>query len=171
MKGTTYSSEWEQRFVEVVYERGHERFFERFLLAHDVKNLLIVSPWITSLSNETVQLSRIAEKIKKEEINTCVFMRDPKKEDKNADAVDIFNTCPTLRLYYNNELHAKVYVSRCEPFGFALVGSANLSGFATRSYEIGLMIEGKGKGTDIIEDLVRLGRYDLPGRSGTYRIK
>lgn len=38
-----FNNEWEQKFVKVVYEGGHEAFFERFLLAVEVRNLLIVS--------------------------------------------------------------------------------------------------------------------------------
>ena len=160
-------TEWEQRFVEIVYEGGHEAFFERFLLARDVGYLLIVSPWITSLSDEKVRLHDIVKKIIRENIQTRVFMRDPKKEPINVEGAEILRPCPTVGLYFNNELHAKVYVCRCDPFGFALVGSANLSGYATRAHEIGLMIEGKGKGRDIIEELQRMGTDDLPNRSGT----
>lgn len=166
-----FNNEWEQKFVKVVYEGGHEAFFERFLLAVEVRHLLIVSPWITSLSEERIQLWDIVEKITKEKINTRIFMRDPQKEPFNIEAVGILKSCPTVTLFYNNELHAKVYVCRCEPFGFALVGSANLSGRATRAHEIGIMIEGKGKGQDIIEELQRLGIYDLPGRAGTILVK
>jgi hypothetical protein len=58
-----FNNEWEQKFVKVVYEGGHEAFFERFLLAVEVRHLLIVSPWITSLSEERIQLWDIVEKI------------------------------------------------------------------------------------------------------------
>jgi len=166
-----FYGEWEQTFVKVVYEGGHEAFFERFLLAVGVRDLLIVSPWVTALSGERIQLSDIVRKITSEGINTRIFMRHPRKEPMNTDTAEIFKYCPTVSLFFNNELHAKVYVCRCDPFGFALVGSANLSGHATRAHEIGIMIDGKGKGQDIIEELQRLGTYDLPGRAGTINAK
>lgn len=168
---STYcSAEWEQRFVQIVDEGGHEAFFHRVLLASGIKHLLIISPWITSLKDEEVQLQEIIRKIKKGNINTRVFMRHPKKEHFNIEAANMFISCPTATLFFNNELHAKVYVCRCDPFGFALVGSANLSGKATRAYEIGLMIQGKGRGVEIIEDLEKLGSHDLPGRAGTQQV-
>jgi hypothetical protein len=103
----------------------------------------------------------------REKISTRVFMRHPRKEPINVEAVEIFGSCLTVNLYFNNELHAKVYVCKCDPIGFALVGSANLSGHATRSHEIGLMVEGKGKGIDIVEELQTLG-VDLQNRCGTF---
>jgi hypothetical protein len=86
----------------------------------------------------------------------------------NLTAVEIFRGIKSVSLFFNNELHAKVYVCRCYPFGFALVSSANLSGHATRALEIGVLIEGKGNGRNIIEELEFLGLEDIPNRSGTF---
>jgi len=159
--------DWEQKFVTIVHEKGHEKFFLRFLLAQKISHLSIISPWITSLNNEQITLVDIVSKIKKENVETLVFMRSPTKEKHNREAAELFVSCPSVTLYYNNELHAKVYLCRCDPVGFALVGSANLSGKVTRAYEIGLMIDGKGRGVDIIEELQNLGLHDIPNRAGT----
>lgn len=159
--------EWEARFARIVYERGHEVFFERFLLASQVRRLVIVSPWITTLRGESTTLEDIVAKVNSEEVSTTVIMRHPRKEPWNSEAAQLFSRNQFITVYFNNELHAKVYVCRCDPFGFALVTSANLSGQATRALEIGVLIEGKGYGRDIVEELERLGTEDLPNRSGT----
>src|SRR3989337_2310495 len=158
---------WEEKFVRVVYEGWHSIFFERFLQAVEVSALVIISPWIRTLEGETVTLADIVQAIERKKAPTTVVMRNPIKEPLNKEADALLRQCPYVSLYYNNDLHAKIYVCRCEPFGFALLGSANLSGRATRALEIGLLIEGKGVGRDIVQELGALGRDDVPNRSGT----
>ena len=164
-----FSVTWEGKFARIVYEGGHIVFFERFLLATSIKKLVIVSPWISALRDEKISLEDIILMIKKHNVPTIVIMRDPERERLNMKAAKLFRECREIDLCFNNELHAKVYICRCAPFGFALIGSANLSGKATRVYEIGVMIEGKGYGREIIEELDLLGREDLLNRAGTYR--
>ncbi len=159
--------EWETRFARIVYEGGHKAFFDRFLLATEIHRLVIVSPWITTLQEESITLRDIIANIETQRVRTTVVMRHPKKEPLNLEAAELFTSSKFVTVYVNNDLHAKVYVCRCAPFGFALVGSANLSGRATRAHEIGVLIEGKGPGRDIIEELELLGTEDLPSRSGT----
>ncbi len=158
---------WEEQFARVVYQGGHSIFFDRFVQAVNVHTLVIVSPWVQTLQGESMSLVDIIRSIEQKKAPTTVVMRDPKREPLNKDADALFRDCPYVSLYYNNDLHAKIYVCRCEPFGFALLGSANLSGHAIRALEIGLLIEGKGAGGDIVEELERLGRDDIPNRSGS----
>ena len=158
---------WEERYATVVREGGHTIFFERFVQATDVTSLVIVSPWIQCLDDEPITLRSIIWSIERGRVPTTVIMRSPQKEHLNSESAEIFEHCPFITLYYNNELHAKVYVCRCQPFGFALLGSANLSGRATRALEVGLLIEGKGAGRDIVKELELLGKMDIPNRSGT----
>ena len=170
MEGNDFSATWEEKFAKIIYEGGHTVFFERFLLAIDIKSLVIISPWISTLPNENIRLEDIIFTIKKQKIPTTVIMRDPERERLNIEATKLFRQCHhNINLYFNNELHAKVYVCKCPPFGFALIGSANLSGRATRAHEIGVFIEGKGYGKEIIEELDLLGKEDLLNRAGTYR--
>jgi hypothetical protein len=158
---------WEERFVTIVREGGHTLFFERFLQAVEITSLVIVSPWIRTLVGEPISLKDIMLTVKKRKVPTTVIMRSPEKEPMNREAAEVFQASSLITLYYNNDLHAKIYVCRCQPFGFALLGSANLSGRATRALEIGIMIEGKGHGCSIIEQLESLGKEDIPNRSGT----
>jgi phosphatidylserine/phosphatidylglycerophosphate/cardiolipin synthase-like enzyme len=158
---------WEARFARIVYDGGHEAFFDRFLLAAEISRLVIVSPWVTSLRDERITLRDILANIEAQRVQTTVVMRHPGKEPLNYQAAELLTESRFVTLYVNNDLHAKVYVCRCAPFGFALVGSANLSGRATRAHEIGVLIEGKGAGRDIVEELDLLGTDDLPNRSGT----
>jgi len=158
---------WEERFITVVREGGHSLFFERFIQAVEVTSLVIVSPWIRNLDGESLSLKDILWSVEMGRVPTTIIMRSPEREALNGDAAELFDGCPFITLYYNNDLHAKIYVCRCQPFGFALLGSANLSGQATRALEVGLLIEGKGAGRAIIEELELLGKEDIPNKAGT----
>jgi len=158
---------WEEKFVTVVREGGHSLFFERFIQAVGITSLVIISPWIQSLEGEPISLKDIIWSIERSKVSTTVIMRNPTKEPLNRDAAELFKESSFITMYYNNDLHAKIYVCRCQPFGFALLGSANLSGRATRALEVGLLIDGKGAGRAIIEELDILGKEDIPNRAGT----
>ena len=157
----------EEKYVRVVQEGGHLSFFDRFVVATGITELIIISPWITDLESERIKLSQIIYTINREKVPTIIITRDPQHESLNIDALKLFEESRWITIYYNNDLHAKVYVCHCDPFGFALIGSANLSGRATRALEIGVFIEGKGHGCNIIDELALLGKYDIPGRAHT----
>jgi len=165
--------QWEESYAQVVRTGGHILFFERFFSAHDIHRLVIISPWVGFLQREKCgySLEDIARRINSNRIPTYVITRDPEVEIANIKAIDIFLSCPSVNLYYNNSLHAKVYVCRCEPFGFALLSSANLSSTSVKMVEIGLMIEGKGYGQIVVEELECVGKEDLPGMSETKVVK
>lgn len=165
--------QWKESYTQVVKAGGHMRFFERLFTAHDIHSLVIISPWIGFLQREKLgySLEDIARSINSNQIPTYIITRDPESETVNREAIDIFYSCPSVNLYYNNSLHAKIYVCRCEPFGFALLSSANLSMASSSIVEIGLMIEGKGYGQMIIEELEHVGKEDLPGMPETKAVK
>ena len=164
-----YKPKWEEEYAKVAREGGHLEFFERFVDATAVSSLVIISPWIQTLNGEQITLEDIMRKIERDGIETTVIMRDPRRESMNYRANDLFKNCQHVTLYYNNDLHAKVYVCKCDPFGFALLSSANMSGHATRALEIGLLIEGKGVGCDIVDELDMLGKEDVPNMELTRR--
>ncbi|MFX0194899.1 MAG: hypothetical protein ACFFCW_02160 [Candidatus Hodarchaeota archaeon] len=161
--------QWEESYAQVVREGGHILFFERLFAAHNIHSLVIMSPWIGFLQREEFGYSveDIAEFINSNHIPTHIITRSPEVEATNREATDILTSCPSVNLYYNSSLHAKLYVCRCEPFGFALISSANLSMASSKMVEIGLMIDGKGYGQIVVEELENVGKEDLPGMPGT----
>jgi len=160
---------WEETYARVVRSGSHILFFERLLGAYNVKSLVIVSPWIGPLGRDSFgySLEDIAAFIVNHHIVTYVVTRAPETTPTNHEAVRILLACPSVNLFYNDSIHAKFYVCRCEPFGFALLSSANLSSGAASMVEIGLMIDGKGYGQAVVEELEALGKEDLPNMAGT----
>lgn len=161
---------WEDRYVRVIVEGGHRYFFERFLDAVEVTALTIVSPWISARGILDSQFHGMVKKIRQENIRATVLLRDAIKEPINAEAIALLTDLPTVTVFSNNELHAKLYVCKCSPYGFAYVGSANLTGRGTTAFEVGLVVDGKGEGIPIIDELHRIGWQDLPNRAGSRRI-
>ncbi len=162
-----HHADWRERYIEVAYERGHVQFFERVFSAANVRKLVIVSPWIASKATDAFGIPALADFITRNRVPTTVVMRDPAKEPVNAEAAAILKarTAPWLTLYYNNGVHAKVYVCRCQPFGFALLSSANLLPHGSRSCEVGLLVFGFGAGEKTVEELELLGTDYIPGKS------
>lgn len=160
--------EWEERYVRVIVEGGHREFFDRFLLAEGVRSLVIVSPWIDSVGEMADQFSAVARRIALDRIDTTVIVRHPRKEPTNYPAVTRFAAMPTVQLFFNNELHAKVYACYCQPYGFAYVGSANLTGRAIVAFEVGVMVDGRGAGIRVVDELAQVGTVDLLNRAGTF---
>jgi hypothetical protein len=148
-------------------------FFKRLFGAQAVRSLVLVSPWIGVFEREHFgySLEDIAGLIVACHIPTYVVMRAPEVAPTNDSAAVILSRCPSVNLFFNNDLHAKVYVCRCDPFGFALLSSANLSSSAANTVEIGLMIDGKGYGQLVIEELENVGKEDLPNMAGTRAAK
>jgi len=157
---------WWEQYVEVVYEKGHIEFFERMFGASGVWKLVIVSPWIASRIDDPINIESIADYIKKFHVDTTIIMRNPEKEPTNSAAVNLFKRkiSPWMTLYYNNSVHAKIYVCRCQPFGFALLSSANFTPHDPRSYEVGLVVNGFGAGQKIVEELELTGTEYIPGK-------
>lgn len=168
-----YEHIWEEAYTQVVKEGGHLRFFERLFIAHNIQSLVIISPWIVLLRQGSFyyDIEALAQFINSNQIPTYIITRNPEKETVNKRAIDILTTCPSVNIFYNNSLHAKIYVCRCEPFGFALLSSANLTDSSLSTVEIGLMIEGKGYGQMIVEELENIGKEDFPGMSETQVVK
>lgn len=165
--------DWEEAYAHVVREKGHMLFFERLFGAQGVRSLVLVSPWIGVLARERFgySLEDIARLIVACHIPTYVVTRAPEVAPTNEPAVTILARCAPVNLFFNNDLHAKVYVCKCDPFGFALLSSANLSASAANTVEIGLMIDGKGYGQLVVEELENVGKEDLPNMAGTRVVK
>ena len=136
-----------------------------------VSELVVASPWITDHSSDNGTVEQISGMIGKWRIPTFVFTRPPESV-AHMKALEILKTCPSLELIYNRYLHAKVYACVAPyPYGFALLGSANLTQGSERLYEIGLMILSGGGGDHIVKELSDFGLLYLRTRPESEVIK
>jgi hypothetical protein len=160
---------WRENYVELAFEGGQIEFFDRFFSADKVSKLVIVSPWITKQEEQRISLNDIIEYINRYKIDTTIVTRSPEKEPINMNAIEFLksNIPQYLTLYYNNSIHAKIYVCRCSPFGYALLSSTNFTSPKSNLDEVGLFVNGFGAGERIIRELELVGTDYIPGRDTT----
>jgi hypothetical protein len=149
-----------------VVRSGVQRVFVSRLrrAAEHVQRIVVISPWITSVTDGPCPFSSLVSIIKARRIPGYFFTRPPETA-AHLRAVEILLRCPTAELLYNDNIHAKVYASTGpSPHAFALLGSANLTANSLALYEIGLLVLGVGPGSAIVDDLANFGLRHLRTR-------
>jgi len=145
-----------RRYAEILYHRTVERFIQRLVLREPVvRNLCIVSPFISPMTGSRYSLALLRAKIEREKIPTYVITREP-IEPYQFEAAAVLEQCPWIEVRYNPSVHAKLYVvqSTRESESFALFGSGNLTSKSIeRNLELGMMIYSVGPGRDLVKEL------------------
>lgn len=156
----------------LVTKRVPEKFLRRVIDGNNDKyhSLILVSPWIESMADEPYGLGRLMKQIQKHAIRTYVFTRPP-QEGWHEEAVRMMCQAATVEMNYNALLHAKFFVCDCEPYGFAMLATANLTANAILGYEVGMMVEGRGGGEPIVSKLRDLALITLRSYRETKRVK
>lgn len=156
----------------LVTKRVPEKFLRRVIDGNNDKyySLVLVSPWIELMADEPYGLNRLVKQIQKHTIRTYVFTRSP-KENWHVEAVRMLCQVATVEMNYNPLLHAKFFVCDCEPYSFAMLATANLTANAISGYEVGLMVEGRGGGGPIVNNLRDLALITLRSYKETKRVK
>lgn len=146
--------------AEVVADRVTEAFFKRFIdrvqSGDRCNGLWIVSPWFSNLQGEEISLEDILDVVRRNKIRTTVITRTPEPEYHRVAMRKVLRRSP-VEVYFNDTLHAKMYIARNEDVSLALVGSANLSKTGLHGIEVGLLIRGVGWGSEVVQSLVQVG--------------
>jgi hypothetical protein len=136
-----------------------------------VRHVVVVSPWITSGAGNESVLNSLLQIIRSQRLVSYFITRRP-QNSAHLEAVEKVKSCPTAELVYNDNVHAKIYAAPGPPpYGFALLGSANLTAGSLELYEIGLLIVGVGAGTAIVDDLANFGFRHLRTRPESEVVK
>lgn len=137
----------------------------------EAHKIIIASPWISYSDTKGGPLLNIVSTIGAYKIPTYVFTRQP-ENTTHALAMDILMSCPYVEIVYNNSLHAKLYICMAPyPYGFAIIGSANLTSGSENLYEIGLLILAQGGGEEIVKQLASFGLDYLRTRPDSQIVK
>jgi hypothetical protein len=155
----------------VVRNGVHKVFAARLRRASNTaKYVVIASPWITE-SSKGGSLDQITKILSEKRIPTYVFVRPPETEFE-LQGIQLLINCPTVELVYNPHLHAKLYTCIAPyPYGFALLGSANMTVRSNTLYEIGLLVLAAGGGEVIIKELASFGMDYLRTRPESLVVK
>jgi hypothetical protein len=136
------------------------------------QTLVIVSPFISNLAGELIDLRGIVQKINKDKTLTYIITQ-PSKEFYQQESIAILNQSPYVEIRYNQDIHAKLYICWCrksENESFALFGSGNLtSGGIRQNLELGMLIFSQDHGQTLVRNLYEWSTVGL--RSQSKRIK
>lgn len=147
-------------------------FMSRLVRAkRNVRLVMIASPWISTFEGRPYSLARFTAHLRRFTIPGYVFTRPPETAEQ-AEAVNILTECPLVELVYNSNLHAKIYACLGpQPYGFAILGSANMTTHSASLYEIGLLVLSASGGDFIVKELAEFGLNYLRTRPDSRVIK
>ena len=142
-----------------VVRNGIQEVFARRLkrIGKSARRVVITSPWITSDDASAGAIPEIAKTIEIYRIPTYIFTRRPESASHHR-AIDLFASFTGVEIVYNQHLHAKIFACLApHPYGFAILGSANLTTHSSVQHEIGIQISAVGGGEELIKELAGFG--------------
>jgi len=129
------------------------RILEYIISTEKINKIIIVSPWISPQRDKGL-LSILARKIQVERIETIIITRTP-RFDWHRQAISIL-AGSRVRIYYNDNLHAKIILIKTETMDYGFFGTANLTYNANFTDDVVIFIKGKGAGKQMLERLTLL---------------
>jgi len=160
-------------YVQIYLDKSVDQFLHKYMACEVFpQTLVIISPFISDLAGELINLNDLVAKINANKTITYVITRPP-KEKYQLDSMKILSPNPYIEVRYNESIHAKLYICWCrnsEEDSFALFGSGNLTkGGVRQNLELGMMIYSKDHGRNLVRDLYDWSAVEL--RSQSKRIK
>lgn len=146
-------------YLQILTERSVERFLQRYMSSSGQQALLIISPFIGNLENESYKLVDIIKKTQSEKGRIFVITREP-QAGYHKEGLAVLEQGENVEIRYNPDIHAKLYISwnRTEEESFAMFGSGNLtSAGITYNLELGMMILSRSHGRKLVRELYHWG--------------
>ena len=158
-------------FIRLQYGAGKviEPFLFRLFGEKNPKMIYWVSPWITHLDFRIANTKKLLQKIQFHRAGLIIVTRIPEAGSPHEAFIRDVKEMLTASIFYMPTLHAKFYIVTTQERRYALLGSANMYKWSKRSYELGIVIEARGQGEVLVDDLERLA-IDLRVAKNTKRI-
>lgn len=142
----------------------------QFAYAKKISQLVVVSPWITPWQ-ELPSFSWWIEEIYKRNLRTTVITRTP-TIPAHLNALKALARNEKTRVYLNDSVHAKIIACPGPfPWGFGVVGSANITSNSLNQLEIAIMVLARSGGDGIIKELAFIGDNYLRSHIDTKSFK
>lgn len=158
-------------FIRLKYGTGKviEPFLFRLFGEKNPKTIYWVSPWITHLNFGIANTKKLLQKIQFHKAVLIIITRRPEAGSPHEAFIRDAREMPTASIFYMPKLHAKFYIVTTQERRYALLGSANMYRWSNQSYELGIVIEARGQGETLVNDLEHLA-IDLRVAKNTKRI-
>ena len=127
-------------FLQLRYGAGRviEPFLTRLFAERSPKSVYWVSPWLTHMNFRTATTKKLLQKLRLQGVNLIVITREPEPGSPHEGICPGRQELPTASIFYMPMLHAKFYVAATSERRYALLGSANMYEWSSRSYELEL---------------------------------
>ena len=133
-----------------------EPFLFRLFGEKNPRTVYWISPWITHLDFQIATTEKLLRKIQFHGANIVVVTREPDVGSEHEKFIQDVRKIPTSSIFYMPTLHAKFYITTTQERRYALLGSANMYKWSSRSYDIGIVIEARGQGEVLVNNLESL---------------
>jgi len=145
-------------FIQLRYGSGKviEPFLTRLFGEKNPQRVYWVSPWITHMNFQTANTKKLLDKLRDNRVNLVVITRPPDPGSAHEEFIRDVKDLPTASIFYMPILHAKFYIAATREGRYALLGSANMYQWSSRSYELGIVIEARGDGEFLVDKLEEL---------------
>ena len=145
-------------FLQLRFGRGVviEPFLARLYLERNPRSVYWISPWITHLEFSTGDTKRLLNRLKYRGARLVLITREPEPGTPHERFIMDAKKFPQVAIHYIPNLHAKFYIAETLEGRYALLGSANMYQWSRDSYEIGVVIEARGNGEELVDRLEEL---------------
>jgi hypothetical protein len=128
----------------------------QFEQARHVSKLVIVSPWITPWK-QSPSFAWWLEEMRARRLRTTVITRSP-QEESHFLALQALARIERVEVLCNDSIHAKIIACPAPfPWGFGVVGSANVTKNSLSLIEIALLILTREGGDHLVKELAEVG--------------
>lgn len=145
-------------FLQLRYGAGRviEPFLIRLFAERNPKTVYWVSPWFSHMNFQTANTKELLRKLRSHQVKLIVITREPEPGSPHEIFIRDAKELPTTTIFYMPMLHAKFYIAITREKRYALIGSANMYEWSSRSYELGVVIEARGEGEILVDKLEQL---------------
>lgn len=145
-------------FLQLRYGSGKviEPFLRRLYGEKNPQTVYWVSPWLTHMNFQTATTKKLLQKLRLNRVNLVVITREPDPGSAHEEFVRDAKGLPTASIFYMPMLHAKFYIAETRERRYALLGSANMYKWSNRSFDLGIVIEARGDGEVLVNELEHL---------------
>src|SRR5437016_922358 len=117
-----------------------EPFLNRVYGAQSVRQVVLVSPWITHLEFLVADSRKLLQRLAATHTRLTIVTREPEMSEHQAFIWDAAGLTEA-EIFFVPDLHAKYYVCHTTSRSFAVIGSPNMYRWTRQSFEIGVAID------------------------------
>jgi hypothetical protein len=141
--------------ISLRYGRGVvlEPFLNRVYGAQSVRQVILVSPWITHLAFLVADSRKLLQRLAAAHTRLTIVTREPDEASEHKVFITDAADHAQAEIFFVPDLHAKYYVCHTTNRSFAVIGSPNMYRWTRQCFEIGVAIDSSGPEEALLNEL------------------